>query len=73
MDEFSVRVARAVQEFRSVRGLEVDELACLLFVAPSTLKSKLYGARRWSVGDLRKLAEIGVKLPPLHEPRKGRV
>lgn len=66
------RVSRSVELFCVARGLSAGEFAEWLNMAPSTLYSKLSGARRWTLEDIAVLERMGVKVPSLSEKKGAR-
>lgn len=69
MDEYSMRVSRAVRNFKEINRLSSVEIADKLHMAISTFNSKMSGARRWNLDDLKALSKLGVRLPKI-EGRK---
>ncbi|XCB30299.1 helix-turn-helix domain-containing protein [Arcanobacterium hippocoleae] len=65
MDDFSKRIRNSIERYKTEENLDYATLGNLLSLSLASVTSKMNGSRRWTLRDLRKLAALGVDLPPL--------
>lgn len=65
MDRFSEDVIDAVNQFKRHKKMTNSDLALSVGLRKTTIDAKLTGVRNWTLQDLRKLAGLGVEIPPL--------
>ncbi len=63
MDTFAKELSKQVAIFKIENGLTAAGLAALLNLSTVSVNSKMNGNRRWTLADLGKLADLGVKIP----------
>lgn len=66
MLNYSSDVSKAVSLHMHVNGLKQANLAALLGISQASVSAKLNGAIHWTMKDIDRLTEIGVKLPAPH-------